>query len=187
MVDKPVKCVHILLVAKDKTVLETVSALLFNIFTPHIIISQSTKGYAALESCGQMQSDFILYEYDMSDLNGLAFYDCLAQDPILNDIPIIMLIDKNTEKTLINSKVADYFDFLLKENITIKSLNSAMAKAVKRKTVVAKLKSQQDLLETVTFYDYLTGLPNAAFFERILDKGLARAKRYSRFIGFVTD
>jgi len=159
--------------------------MLADIYQSNLVLSTSTTGNDALIQCEQKNPDLILYEYDMPDLNGLAFFNRLSQNPAIQGTPIVMVIDPSIEEALARSEYTRSFDYILNDRLAKELLDRAISRAIQKKKMIEKLTTQRDLLELLSYHDALTGMPNRLFFERMLIKNLASAKRYNRLTGIL--
>ncbi|VUD40514.1 Phytochrome-like protein cph2 [Thalassocella blandensis] len=108
------------------------------------------------------------------------------------DLPIIIIADVYDSQLAITSISAGAQEYILKRDLSTDLLSRSLHYSIERKLSQLKLKktlqniSQKNhQLEKLTRYDYLTGLPNRAYFEAAAIKLLLRASRLKKQLAVV--
>ncbi|NJO64784.1 MAG: PAS domain S-box protein [Richelia sp. RM2_1_2] len=92
----------------------------------YIILSEST-GKAGLDLCQNVEVDLILIEYRLPDMDGLEFFCKLKQQQPTPSI--IMLTEYGNENIAVQAIKSGFQDYLVKQQVTAKILNSTVESA----------------------------------------------------------
>lgn len=133
-------------------------------------IKVASNGLAALEIARRTpHPDLILMDVMMPEMDGLEACRQLKQHPGTKNIPVIFVTakaDESDEEYGLNLGAVDYIT---------KPFSIAITRARIRNHL--QLKRQADLLESLSFIDPLTGIPNRRRLDEALDAEWRRATR----------
>ena len=132
-------------------------------------ISAATNGRQALKLAAACNPDLILLDVMMPEMDGYQACAALKADPQLGSIPIIFitaLADAEDETRGLELGAVDYITKPFKESIV----------RVRVKTHL-ELKRQHDILQQLSHFDGLTGIPNRRAFDERLDQEWRRSVR----------
>lgn len=136
-------------------------------------ISIASSAVEGLRLASEKKFDAILLDYFLPDINGLGVLHSLRAETMHNSA-VIML--SRHEDELIAEKCLDAGaqDFLLKDEVTSRSLNRALRQAKQRYSLAEALKQSNEQLRILSECDPLTGLANRRGFEHALNSALNR-------------
>ncbi len=132
-------------------------------------ISAATNGRQALKLVASCNPDLILLDVMMPEMDGYETCKALKANPQLRSIPVIFitaLADVEDETRGLELGAVDYITKPFKEAIV----------RVRVKTHL-ELKRQHDILEQLSHFDGLTGIPNRRAFDQQLDQEWRRSAR----------
>ena len=132
-------------------------------------ISAATNGRQALKLAAACNPDLILLDVMMPEMDGYQACAALKADPQLGSIPIIFitaLADAEDETRGLELGAVDYITKPFKESIV----------RVRVKTHL-ELKRQHDILQQLSHFDGLTGIPNRRAFDERIDQEWRRSVR----------
>lgn len=132
-------------------------------------ISAATNGRQALKLAASCNPDLILLDVMMPEMDGHEACAALKADPQLRSIPIIFitaLADAEDETRGLELGAVDYITKPFKESIVRMRVKTHL-----------ELKRQHDILQQLSHFDGLTGIPNRRAFDERLDQEWRRAVR----------
>ncbi len=132
-------------------------------------ISAATNGRQALKLAAACAPDLILLDVMMPEMDGYEACAALRADPQLSSIPIIFitaLADVEDETRGLDLGAVDYITKPFKESIVRVRVRTHL-----------ELKRQRDILQQLSHFDGLTGIPNRRAFDERLDQEWRRAVR----------
>ncbi len=132
-------------------------------------ISAATNGRQALKLAAACAPDLILLDVMMPEMDGYEACAALKADPQLGSIPIIFitaLADVEDETRGLELGAVDYITKPFKESIVRVRVRTHL-----------ELKRQRDILQQLSHFDGLTGIPNRRAFDERLDQEWRRAVR----------
>ncbi|WP_434685741.1 PAS domain S-box protein [Pseudanabaena minima] len=116
----------------------------------HIIESETLE--EGVELWRSQQPDIVLLDLNLPDGDGLEFLEALNVDHAGDRVPVIMLTGQGNEKMAVNAMKLGAADYLVKGDITAKSLTTAV-KQVLRESVLGqqlrRLQQQQRLIAEI--------------------------------------
>lgn len=89
--------------------------------------------------------DCILLDYNLPDVDGLSFLRKLRVD-LKNPVPVIMVTGHGHARVAVNALKAGATDYLLKDDITIHTLQNAITGAIRRRRDDVILGEARDVL-----------------------------------------
>ena len=97
-----------------------------------------------LELCRSHPPDIVLLDLSLPDGDGLEFLEAINIDRAEDRVPVIMLTGQGNEKTAVSAMKLGVADYLLKGDITAKSLTTTVNRVL-RETALSRqlLRSQQ--------------------------------------------
>jgi light-regulated signal transduction histidine kinase (bacteriophytochrome) len=106
-------------------------------------ILEAEDGASGLILCEQAQPDLILLDYQLPDLNGLAFLDALSSQNY--QIPVVMISEYGDESTSVSVEAMQrgVQDYLIKSEITPPSLGRVVRHAIERMRLFNDLQRAQ--------------------------------------------
>jgi two-component system cell cycle response regulator len=124
----------------------------------------------------QGQYDLILLDYILPDGNGLDFLKRMNDKGI--EIPVIVITARGDQ--LIASQVIQEgaYDYLPKEMVSRESLSRSITNTTEKARLKREIHRAQEKLSEMSIRDELTGLYNHRYFKEVLEREVARAKRY---------
>lgn len=132
-------------------------------------ISAATNGRQALRLAAACAPDLILLDVMMPEMDGYEACTALKADPQLCSIPIIFitaLSDVEDETRGLDLGAVDYITKPFKESIVRMRVRTHL-----------ELKRQRDILQQLSHFDGLTGIPNRRAFDERLDQEWRRSVR----------
>ncbi len=132
-------------------------------------ISAATGGRQALKLAASCAPDLILLDVMMPEMDGYQVCAALKADPLLRTIPVIFitaLSDVEDETWGLGLGAVDYITKPFKEAIVRVRVKSHL-----------ELKRQRDILERLSHFDGLTGIPNRRAFDARLEEEWRRSLR----------
>lgn len=155
----------ILVVDDDPSVIEVVG----NILSGQARVRFATSGEQALNLCRQVGPDLVLLDSQLGTLDGLQVLQRLQADPLLADIPVIIVTSHDEEALEVAALEQGAVDFI--------------TKPVRAATLLARVRTQlkmrsltRELREMAT-RDGLTGVANRRAFDLALQREWRVAQR----------
>jgi two-component system cell cycle response regulator len=151
-----------------------------------------TAGYAVLEAgngleglttCRSEPVDLVLLDVDMPVLDGFATLKQMQEDPVLGDLPVLMLTARTGGNEVAEGLDLGAEDYLKKPCDPVE-LVARVSTALRKRERVGRLRQQAKDLEELSSTDALTGLGNRRYLEDQLDR-LSSAKGPATPIGVV--
>jgi len=130
----------------------------------------------ALEFLEKNRVDLVITDLVMPRIDGIFFINSLQA--INRNIPVIVMTGYGTIDHAVESMKAGAADFITKP-INFDHLNFVI-KRIMEKKLLEKIASEKDYYQELSFTDALTSLSNFRHFNHVIDKELARHKRYNR-------
>ncbi len=134
-------------------------------------IAIAETGEEGLRQLREIRPGVVLLDYRLANMTGLDILETLNRENLLT-MPVIMLSGMDDESLMLKCLEHGAQDFLVKSEVTGKTLLRAIRYAKERKYL------QQQLL-TLAKYDPLTGLANRELFTDRMKTGIAKAKRHN--------
>ncbi len=135
-------------------------------------VTVATTGEQGLSQIREQCHDVVLLDYRLTNMTGLDILKILNQENLLT-MPVIMLSGIDDEDLMLKCLEQNAQDFLLKPEVTGKSLLRSIRYSKERKLM------QQQLL-ALAKYDPLTGLANRELFIDSVRKGISKSKRHDK-------
>jgi len=111
--------------------------------------------------------------------------DLLKMHKEYETIPVLILYSKRDEKFALEAVEIGAHDYILKNNLTALDLHRGIINTIEKSHLIKKVAVQEKKLENLESRDHLTGLFNRSSFEEVLEKQIARAKRYNEFFALL--
>ncbi len=143
----------------------------------HVIESQS--GRQALEVLNQNPEgvDLILLDVMMPVMSGLEVLAAIKQNPLTDNIPIILITANADDDNVAEGLDMGAFDYIIKPY--------SLVVLLARVRTALREKERQDLLEKWATTDPLTGLMNRRHFFELADRELEQTRRSNRPLSFI--
>ena len=77
-------------------------------------IFEATNGYSALISLKSNIFDFVITEWDMSEMNGLELLKKIRADPFLKHVPVLIVTEEGLTENIVSGSKAGANDFIFK-------------------------------------------------------------------------
>ena len=119
----------------------------------------------------------ILLDVMMPGLDGFEVCRLLKKEPLVSDIPVIMITAKTDAKDLKNAFDLGAFDYIKKPIDEIE--------VIARVKSALRHKAQQDQLKNLAFRDGLTNLYNHAAFVELFEKEFIKGERTKNNLSFI--
>ncbi|MGE0084592.1 MAG: diguanylate cyclase [Desulfococcaceae bacterium] len=139
-------------------------------------ISFATGGEQALKIAGS-DTDLILLDIMMADMNGYEVCRKLKSSSKTRNIPVIFITTMSNEEDETRGLDAGAVDYITKP------FSMAIVKA--RVRTHLELKRHRDMLEHLSSFDGLTGIPNRRRFDEFLEQEWKRAVRDASFLSLI--
>jgi serine phosphatase RsbU (regulator of sigma subunit) len=97
----------------------------------HLELAECRQGAAGLIACCESPPDCILLDFRLPDMDGLEFLEQLRRGP-QSTIPVVMLTGKGDEAIAVAAMKAGAQDYLVKNNLCAKTLDSAIRRAIEK-------------------------------------------------------
>lgn len=140
-----------------------------------LCIAQAGTALEGIHLASIKQYDAILLDYALPDQDGLEVLRTLRAENS-HGVAVIMLSRYDDEAIAEQCLDAGAQDFLLKDEVTSRSLNRALRQAKHRFSLTEALRISNEQLRTLSERDPLTGLANRRGFENALKSALHRAE-----------
>lgn len=108
--------------------------------------------------------------------------DNLLINEVAEQIPTVIITNSDLEH---QEHRNNYSEYLNEKQLNTWSLQQSLRYAIEKNHLRRQLRAQEATLAHMTHYDQLTNLPNRKEFHYLLQKAVARAKRYSRQFGIL--
>ena len=129
----------------------------------------------AVNACNNITFDCAIIDYQLPGHDGLAGIFILnAQCP---GMAIIMSTGQGNEDVAAEAIKNGASDYIVKKNLSPESLKKSISNAIEKRRLEKKLKEKEFEINHIAHHDYLTNIPNRHFFNLIVLKELAHAKR----------
>ena len=175
--------------AEDLTLLLIEDSPLFIKLLPKII-QQDTKTRYSIKSVRTLQDalhilsqddiDIILLDLFLPDSSGLVTFTKVNEQAA--HLPIVILSGLEDEQIALKTVQLGAQDYLVKGQFNGQLLNRALHYAVERKRIQEALRESEERLRHFALHDPLTGLPNRAYFLRLLERAVERAKQGEEYL-----
>ncbi len=146
-------------------------------------IKEASTSQQALELARTQCFELIILDYNLPDLDGINLLKKLRADKNRTDkqspCAIVMISHLDDDRLVIKAIEAGAQDYLLKEEVSARSLIRSIRQARYRYSLETALEKAQNKLLRQAQTDPLTKLPNRSEFERVLQSAVERAKRGS--------
>ncbi|GAB1269369.1 GGDEF domain-containing response regulator [Aurantivibrio infirmus] len=146
-------------------------------------IKEASTSQQALELARTQCFELIILDYNLPDLDGINLLKKLRADENRSDkqspCAIVMISHLDDDRLVIKAIEAGAQDYLLKEEVSARSLIRSIRQARYRYSLETALEKAQNKLLRQAQTDPLTKLPNRSEFERVLQSAVERAKRGS--------
>ncbi len=138
---------------------------------------EAGNGQEALDRARSDTPDLILMDIMMPGMDGFEACGLMKEDPVLHEIPVIMVTAKTEGADIKRALDLGAFDYIRKpidEDEVIARVQSAL-----------RYRRQQELLREMATKDSLTGLYNHRMIMELFEKALSRQERAGQGIAFV--
>jgi diguanylate cyclase (GGDEF)-like protein len=138
--------------------------LIARAFEQDHVVAESETAEQALESIAEAEPHCVLLDYQLPDLDGLAFLSALRAGSGETRIPVVMLTGRGDEMVAVQAMKRGAQDYLTKSEATAESLRRAIQGAMKSVAEDQQLRRSANI-------DELTGACNRrAFLERLREE-----------------
>jgi diguanylate cyclase (GGDEF)-like protein len=137
----------------------------------HYVFVETDSGTEGVELYWREQPDCVLLDYQLPDLDGLAFLAELEHEKNEKSIPVIMLTGEGDEAIAVEAMKSGAQDYLVKDAISRESLYLAVHNAMEKVAMFRQL-------VFLARCDELTGLYNRRYFMDRLTEEVLRSRRY---------
>jgi len=120
--------------------------------------------------------DLIFSDYFLPDGNGLDFINNMEKGGV--DIPVVIITGQGDEMTAVKVIQAGAYDYLSKSRVSDESISRIIANTLEKSRLKREINKAQKKMVEMSTRDELTGLYNRRFLNEVLEKEVARAKRY---------
>ena len=169
---------------------ELVSALIESAFDYQVEVQTVSRFEQALQLLAQKEYDAIFLDMNLPDHSGLCNVEYI--DNMYPQLPIVVLTNNNDDRTALRAINYGAQDYLSKNEVTPEILARSLRYAQERKNIEIRLKIALDesanrniQLEKLARHDFLTSLPNRAYFDCAALKMLKRASRHKKCFSLV--
>jgi diguanylate cyclase (GGDEF)-like protein len=165
------KKIDILIVDDDADARETIGELLT--LSGEFAVKTADTGTKALEILKHGSVDLVISDLLMPEMDGIALTKNIKEQGI--DIPIIVTTGFASVERAVQSMQAGAADFITKP-FNFNQIKITVEKAL----VTKKLQDEREFYKKLSNSDALTELANYRYFQKVLQKEMARAERYNR-------
>lgn len=137
---------------------------------------------AAIEKMDVVHYEVILLDYNLPGRAGLDLLVHMNASEIKHAGVVIMMSNSEDEQLALDCIHAGAHDFLLKKDISLARLRSAILHAQKRRELEGELRESFQKVKHLAERDRLTGLANRYLFEESLGVAIANHRRKSGII-----
>jgi len=165
------KKIDILIVDDDADARETIGELLT--LSGEFAVKTADTGTKALEILKHGSVDLVISDLLMPEMDGISLTKNIKEQGI--DIPIIVTTGFASVERAVQSMQAGAADFITKP-FNFDQIKITVEKAL----VTKKLQDEREFYKKLSNSDALTELANYRYFQKVLQKEMARAERYNR-------
>jgi diguanylate cyclase (GGDEF)-like protein len=165
------KKIDILIVDDDADARETIGELLT--LSGEFAVKTADTGTKALEILKHGSVDLVISDLLMPEMDGISLTKNIKEQGI--DIPIIVTTGFASVERAVQSMQAGAADFITKP-FNFNQIKITVEKAL----VTKKLQDEREFYKKLSNSDALTELANYRYFQKVLQKEMARAERYNR-------
>jgi len=169
---------HCLIVDDDSGDIEIVRRKLAVTSRFVITITPCRSIEAISEVATETKIDIILLDYQLGAITGLEAL-CLLREQGYSQ-PVIMLTGQGNEQVAVEAMKQGVTDYLVKDEVTTQVLELAIANALQKVELEARVEAQQRQILKQATTDSLTGLSNRCYSLQCLEKALQGAIRHNR-------
>ena len=126
--------------------------------------------------CCACDFDILFIDYLLGRETGLEVFLRLVTSGC--EIPTIMLTGQGSEAVAVEAMKSGISDYLIKGQLSSKTLKKAIQHVLEKKALQRKIKEQQEMLAHLAVTDALTDLFNRRFLMKHLESEIQRVKRY---------
>lgn len=119
----------IILIVEDDEVLLRALYLVFH--EDNYTIATAPDGDTALKMTGRLKPDIILLDLLLPKMNGFDFLKYVKADPILKDIPVVVLSNLGDQENITKAKNLGALDYFVKSGTNLSDLKEKIAKIIK--------------------------------------------------------
>lgn len=119
---------------------------------------------------------FVDYVLPDNNSNGIDFIRSIREKQI--DVPAVVITAHGNEMIASQAIQEGAYDYLSKEMVSEKFLSRSINNALAKFSLRMELKAAREKMAEMSIKDELTGLYNRRYFLEVLDREMARAKRY---------
>ncbi len=172
------KPLHILLVVNDVLHIELLDHAFEN-RSPHMTQTTVHNLVDARDSLAKYSPDLVVVDFNLLDGNGAIL--CGADNDQVK-IPVLVLTHHEDERVVEEVIKLGAFDYLVTSEATLINMPYICERALREWSNTREQKNGEEEKPLLTYYDYLTGLPNRVLFKDRLTLEIAHAQRNNTII-----
>lgn len=183
------KCMY-LLVEDNPMDAELVSVLLESAFDGEAEVRCAGRFDHAVDLLAEENFEAVILDLHLPDRSGVGNVEFLSKN--FPDLPIVVLTGSKDDSCALRALNYGAQDYLSKSDVTPDILARSLRYAKERKNIEIKLKNALDesayqnvQLEKLARHDFLTALPNRAYFDSNAMKMLKRASRHNKCFALI--
>jgi len=147
-------------------------------------VSVLTGGSQVLETVQEQKPDLILLDVMMPDLDGFTVCQTLKQDPLVRDIPVLLMTARGEVESRVKGLELGAHDYIPKPFETSELIARVQA-ALRVKQLQDQLKDANRQLERLATSDALTDLPNRRTFDHEIYLAMERSRRTGQVMSVI--
>jgi len=170
--------INVLSVEDSDDDFRTISAMSKNIDQMTLLRAKNVG--EAVKMLQNNQFDLIFLDYLLPDGNGIDLLNVMNQEGV--EVPAIFITGQGDELVASQAIREGAYDYLKKGKVTVESLQKSIVSTLEKFRLKKEVQQTQEKLAEMSTRDGLTGLYNHRYFMEVLEREVARAKRYNNFL-----
>jgi len=130
----------------------------------------------AVKMLQRNQFDLVFLDYLLPDGNGIDLLGIMNQQGI--EVPTIFITGQGDEMVASQAIREGAYDYLKKSKVTVESLQKSIVSTMEKFRLKKEVRRTQEKLAEMSTRDGLSGLYNHRYFTEVLEREVARARRY---------
>ena len=145
---------------------------------------EAKDGYEALELVANNAPDFIFMDVDMPGISGIETCRRLRARNEASDVPVLIVTGSDDQETIDLGFEAGATQYITKP-LNWPLLGRLVKYMLRSADTVKELKSKEDHLRYIAYFDHLTDLPNRRSFTEQLRRNLVNCEKTNSQIGLI--
>ena len=147
-------------------------------------VLEARDGYEALDLVSNNSPDFIFMDVDMPGISGIETCRRLRARDDAKDIPLLIVTGADDQETIDMGFEAGATQYITKP-LNWPLLGRLVRYMLRSAETLKELKSKEDHLRYLAYFDHLTDLPNRRSFTEQLRRNLVNSENMNRQVGLI--